>query len=95
MVFFEICINTGYDPLERPLTEGTPLIIPGPSSGQLDSYLQPTNVIPGVLIYRNVIQSVESPGLSTVLSLRIMLLLCVIFGMMSTNDSKTGHVSAN
>ena len=41
VVFSESCVNRGYDPLERPSTEGTPPIDPGLTSGQLSLNLQP------------------------------------------------------
>ena len=41
VVFSEICVNTGYDPLERPTTEDAPPVVTGPTSGQLALILQP------------------------------------------------------
>ena len=39
LVFSEIRVNTGEDPLERPPTEDAPPIVPGPPSRKLDSNL--------------------------------------------------------
>ena len=41
--FSESRVNTGWNPLERPPTEGSSLRGPGPSSRQLALILQPTN----------------------------------------------------
>ena len=43
VVFSETCVNTGYDPLERSPTDGTPLTGPGPTRGQLALTLQPNS----------------------------------------------------
>ena len=43
VVFSETRVNAGWDPLERPPTEGTPPTDPDSTSGRLDSNLQPTN----------------------------------------------------
>ena len=60
VLFPETRVNTGYDPLETPPTENTPPIVPGPTSGQLDSYLQPTIYSFFLKELKNITSEIES-----------------------------------
>ena len=55
LVFSSTGVSTGSEPLERHPLEDIPLIVPGPTSGQMDLNLQPTN-----LEYLNIFIVVEN-----------------------------------